>query len=186
MNCDYPDKSQVPSLLEGLEPLKKIIYPPRLTQPATPLGQPLNALLNLCALGLPNENEIPGSEFDQIREALDSVRQLAANTKPAIRRPLLELIRLCEEAIATYEIRGAAGLRKALKQMWGEMSEIWGVPDSSDDESPEAESVWHSVRPLLILVDKVCSKALQYRPLIEFFIPKLLGGSGSEQPPVSD
>ena len=186
MRNEFPDKAQAHSLLEGLQPLRKVIYPTQLTKHVTPLGQSINALLDLCSLGLPDENEIPTTELDQIREGLQSLRQLAAKVKPAIRKPLLELIRICEEAVSTYEIRGAKGLREALKRMWGEMSEIWGVPESPDDESPDVETVWTTVKPLLILVDKICSKALQYRPLIEYVMPKLLTGPGPEQPTVSD
>jgi len=176
MHDKYPIAKQKETLLLGLQPLKDSIYAPNLNEKFQTPSQDQFFILDACAKGLPEENEVTRTELDELREGLDTLRVLVTGLKPALRKPLQELIRICEQAVAMYEIRGAAGLKKALKQMWGELAEIWSVEPSDAAEEAEKDTVFQAVRNFMIKVDEVCSKALKYRPLIEAVLPKLLNG----------
>lgn len=176
MREHYPLKSQAEVLLEGLEPLQQSIYQMDLSKPFQAPKAAEFKLLEACAKGLPEENEIPPSEFDQLREGLQTLRDLAEKVKPALRKVLLELIRVSEDAIAKYEIRGAAGMKKALKQMWGELAEIWRVETPDKEAEVEKDTVLQAAKAFVMKFDNVFAKAVKYRPLLEYVLPALLNG----------
>ena len=172
----YPVKKQTASILAGLRSLEKFIYTPNISTIGQALDESLFALLDVCAKGLPVENEVSEDEFKELRESLAELRAMADRVKPALRKVLLELFRLADDAILKYQVRGAAGLNKALKQMWGELAEIWRITPEDSQEQSEKESAITAVKAFILRFDAAVAKAVKYIPLLEAVVPSLLGG----------
>lgn len=118
------------------------------------------------------EHEVSEDELrwisDQVSELSEKV--LGSNIPKALRIALLELLETMRSAVATYRVRGAKGLRKALASSIGELFLRYPEVRSSNDE-PELKEFWAFATTL----DKIICKALEYLPLLEKTIPLLQG-----------
>jgi hypothetical protein len=177
MRTIYRHQDQVETLLEGLKPVELFVFQPNLNAAVTVLDASAIALLKVCAASMPEEVEITGDEFKELRTCLDSLRNLSKTAKPALRNVLLELVRVAEESIALYEVRGASGLKKALKQMWGELAEIWRIHPGNADEEAEKKTAMESAKDFILKFDALYAKAVKYVPLLEHAVPLLMNNT---------
>lgn len=170
----YPVEKQKVHILDGMEPLRLCIYPGNLEATYEHLGPGVISYLQMAASGLPEEEAVAADDFKSLREALVNLHELAKSVKPALRKVLLELIRLAEDAISKFEIRGSVGLNRALKQMWGELAEVWRVGTESDAEEIQQREAFSAVREFIFKFDAVYAKAVKYVPLLEHVVPLLV------------
>lgn len=118
------------------------------------------------------EHEVADDELrwisDQVSELSEKVLQ--SSMPKALRIALLDLLESMRSAVATYRVRGAKGLRKALAVSIGEL--LLRYPEvRSSNEEPELKEFWAFATTL----DKIICKALEYMPLLEKALPLLQG-----------
>jgi hypothetical protein len=133
----------------------------------------------VCATFIQEEGDLSKEDIDKISEAIKELRDLIKDGEiaPALRKSLLELVRLAEDAIARFNIHGAKGLRKAFKHMLGEAAEAYGLAKSPDEaNASKNSSTWPAVVKLLKVMDVVVSKAIKYKPLLEGAARILIAG----------
>ncbi|MEP3478452.1 MAG: hypothetical protein ABJZ55_04335 [Fuerstiella sp.] len=178
MDADISEE-QRDVLLNGLTSIQDSIYPTQLTGGFRAPTDAEKSLLEVCATILPVDGQIKGDDIDAIRESISSLRTIieSGDISPTLRKALLELVRLSEDAISRFSIRGARGLKKAFKEMLGEAAELYGL-SRGDDAAEELQSspAWATIVNHLRLVDSVASRLLKYKPLIENATQLLLGG----------
>lgn len=167
------------TLLSGLTSLEQTLYP---TQFNGALRAPTEAelsLLKVCATFIDQEAPITKDDIQAIRDSIAELRSRVEDgaISPTLRKALLELIRLTEDAISRFNIHGARGLKKAFKAMLADAAELYGMTDPKQDrEELKKSGTWAAILKHLKTVDLVASKLLKYRPLLEGASTLLLGG----------
>lgn len=163
-------------LLDGLTQVEVMLYPLELGNKIRSITGAERSLLTVCAAFIEQEGECTKDDLDEIRTSIGELRTQveSGDISPTLRKVLLELIRLAEDAISRYAIRGARGLKRAFKAMVGEVAELYGMADPEVKKS----KAWSAITKLLTTVDSVASKLLKYRRLIGAAegIRGLLGG----------
>ena len=167
-------------ILSGLVNLQQSIYP---TSMGAGFRRPTDAeksLLEVAATIIPQEAKLQKDDIEKIRESITSLRLLVedAEISPTIRKVLLELIRISEDAISRFNIHGARGLRKAFKEMLGEAAEIYGLTGEGEREALKKSGAWASIVKNLKVFDEVGARLLKYKPMLENASRLLLGGPG--------
>lgn len=151
-------------LLNGLAQVEAMLYPLNLGNPVRAMTEAERSLLQVCATIIEEEGEITEDDLTEIRKSIAELRTQveSGDISPTLKKVLLELIRLSEDAIARFTIRGARGLRRAFKAMVGEVAELYGI----DEEEQQNSTAWSAIKKHLNIVDTVAAKLLKYRPLI--------------------
>lgn len=177
------DNDQRELLLQGLAGLADAIYPRNLEAGFRAVTVPEEALLELCASKLlPQEIDLQESYVELIRKSIASLRTHVNDAKisPTLRKVLLELIRLSEDAISRYNIHGARGLKKAFKAMLGETIELYGsASDKKGREALQESAPFKAITKHLHLFDGIAARLQKYKPLLERGTLYFLGGPES-------
>lgn len=166
-------------LLKGLAGLSQVFYP---IQMNTAFRSPTDAeksLLEVCATILSQEPVLQKDDIKAIRDSIVALRALVedANISPTIRKVLLDLIRMSEDAISRFSIHGARGLRKAYKAMLAEaLDTCASVSTVGEREELTKSNAWAAIVKHLKIIDTVASRLLKYTPVIEFAARLMLGG----------
>jgi len=155
-------------LEKGLSSLENLLYPLALNQGLREVSEAEKALLEVCATRLPKENIIDETDFQNIKESIQSLRTAISelDNHPILKNILLELARLSEDSINRFNIYGAEGLKKAFKNMLAEVAEVY-LQDDEDIVEIKENPAWDKAVKHLKLFDSVAAKAMKYRPLIE-------------------
>lgn len=169
-------------LLSGLASLQQSIYPIQLNGGFRAATEAEKALLEVAATILSQETGLQTDDIEKIRESVTSLRTLVEDAKisPTIRKVLLDLIRISENAISRFNIHGARGLRKAFKEMLAEAAEVYGLASGEGErEVLKKSGAWAAILNNLKAFDEVGSRLLKYKPLLENISQLLLGGPHS-------
>jgi hypothetical protein len=166
-------------LLSGVKGIETIIYPIALNSNMRGLSEAEKALLEVCATRIPQEDALEQDDVEKIRQSVASLRSLVeqGDISPTLRKALLELIRLTEDAIARFHIHGARGLKTAFKAMLGEAIDLYATERTNGREAEFKKSgVWQAIMRHLDTVDRVAARILKYQPVLEKGAQILLGG----------
>jgi hypothetical protein len=166
-------------LISSLTDLPLSVYPQSLQSQFRQPTAAEKGLIEMAATILPQDKAIEQSDIDGIRESVANLRALieASELPPSIRNILLDLIRLSEDALSRYKIRGPRGLRTAFVQMLGDAHYLYAEETKKGKrEELERSSIWGAIKQHLHVVDKVLAKVQQYQPLLESGMPLLMGG----------
>lgn len=177
------NEQQRDTMLEGLASLELSLYPIQLNAPFREVTAAETSLLKVCATFIEEEGPITENDFETIRNSISDLRALVEDSKisPTLRKVLLELIRLTEDAISRFNIHGARGLKRAFKAMLADAAELYGMTDPEKDrEELKKSSAWSAILKHLKTVDAVASKLLKYRPLLASASQLLIGGPPPE------
>ncbi len=160
-------------IFSGLEGIQHSIYPLAINSGYRALTDTERSLLEVAATIIPEEESLNKSDIEKIQESIASLRNLVddSDIPRSIRKVLLDLIRISEDAIARYNIHGSRGLRKAFKEMLAE------VITSSEGEREELKKsgAWVAIVKYLKIFDEISSRLIKYKPVIESISQILLG-----------
>lgn len=165
-------------ILSGLTGIRDAIYPTNLEQGFRGLSDAEKSLLEVAATIIPFEETIQKDDIDLIRASIAELRALVedASIPAAIRKILLDLIRMSEDAISRFNINGARGLRKAFKSMLAEAAEAYGLMGNTRErEALQKSGAWAAIVKHLKTFDAVSSRLLKYRGLFQAASQLLLG-----------
>ena len=168
-------------VLSGLASLQQSIYPVQLNSGYRAPTEAEKSLLEVAATIIPQEAELQRDDIEKIRESVTALRALVEDAKipPTIRKVLLDLIRISENAISRYNIHGARGLRKAFKEMLAEAAMSYGLASGEGErEVLKKSGAWAAMVRTLKAFDETASRLLKYKPLLESASQLLLGGPG--------
>jgi len=171
-------------LLSGLSSVQQSLYPVQLNAGWREITEAEVSLLKVCATFIVQDAPITKDDLEAIRTSIAELRSQveSGSLSPTLRKALLELIRLSEDAISRFNIYGARGLKKAFKSMLADAAELYGMTDSQKDATELKKSgAWGAIIRHLKLVDSIASKLLKYRPLLQGASTLLLGDS--QEPP---
>jgi hypothetical protein len=175
-----PALSQLSSLLrESLKGLTASAYPSNLDQQFPKPSSSEVGMIEVAARLLPQDQELDQDDIARIRESISDLRSLIFNggISPSLKAILLDLIRLSEDALAHYDIRGARGLKKAFVAMLGETQMLYTTETKVGRQDELKKSgVWSAIQKHLQIVDLMLAKVQQYQPLIETGAQYFLGG----------
>ncbi|WP_454061958.1 hypothetical protein [Candidatus Nitrospira salsa] len=165
-------------LLNGLTSIVQIFYVPAVNQPVRGITDAERALLKVCATSLPSEEELTPNDIEAIRLSIRELQEQVekAEVSLTLKKILLELIRLSEDAIARYNIHGARGLKKAFKRMLAEVTELYYL-DKKEQENIKNSSTWKKVLKHLHKFDVITARLMKYQPMIEKVFQVLLGNN---------
>jgi len=154
----------------GLISLGQTIYPMQFNGGFRMPSDAEKSVLGIAASLLPQEVGLPQDDITTIRASIVSLRDLVekGNLSSELQRVLLDLIRMSEDAISHYNIRGAKGLRKAFKSMLAEAWELRRFESAGgNSEEFEKSSTWETIKKHLKAFDVVSSKVLKWVPAID-------------------
>lgn len=166
-------------MMKGLGSLRETLYPINLDGGLRPPTEAEIYLLKVCATFIEEDSPITVDDIDAIRASIADLRSQVDNSKisPTLRKALLELIRLSEDAINRFDIHGARGLKRAFKAMLIDAAELFGMVDpTTEREELKSSAAWAAILKHLRIVDSVASKLLKYKPLLETAGQLLIGG----------
>jgi hypothetical protein len=131
-------------LLSGLKGLEETIYPMQLNGGFRTLGAAEKSLLEVCATVLNREDGLTTATLDEIKKSVSELESVIRDsaTPDELKKVLLDLIRLSREALDRYSIHGAAGLRKAFKQMLGEVAELHFTLSEEQEVKVKTSGAW--------------------------------------------
>ncbi len=178
LDAHIPDQQRT-VLLSGLTSLQLSIYPIQLNAGFRSPTDAEKSLLEVCATIISQEPPLLDDDINAIRTSIKSLRELVdgAQISPTLRKVLLELIRISEDAISRFNIHGARGLKKAFKAMLAEAAEAYGLASGEGDrEELKKSRTWTAIFSHLNVIDGVASRLLKYKPLLEKASQLLLGG----------
>lgn len=158
------------TMLTGIASIEESLYPVQLNGAMRKPTEAELSLLKVCATFISQEAPITKDDIDVIRESVADLRRVVENgdISPTLRKAILELIRLTEDAISRFNIHGARGLKRAFKAMLADAAELYGMTDPNKDRDELQKSgVWAAIVGHLRTVDAVASKLLKYKPLLE-------------------
>ena len=163
-------------LQSGLSTLENLMYPAALNQGMRPASESEKALLEVCATRLPEEDDLAEEDLNRIRESIKSLRDTIEElpSDSVLRRILLELTRLSEDAVNRFNIYGAKGLKRAFKDMLAEVAEVYLQDEEKLSEIKETSN-WQILVQHLKLFDSIAAKLMKYTPYIEKGKQFLLG-----------
>lgn len=177
------NEQQRDTMLAGLSSLEQSLYPTQLNGVVRKPTEAEISLLKVCATFIAQEGPLTEDDIQCIRDSIAELRARVEDGKisPTLRKALLELIRLSEDAISRFNIHGARGLKRAFKAMLADAAELYGMTEPNKDRDDLKKSTaWAAIIKHLKSVDAVASKLLKYRPLLESTSKLLLGGPDSE------
>ena len=131
------------------------------------------ASLEFMASGLPIEGDVPESDLDQLREALEALRsqvEQATDISPTLRKWLLELTRAMKDGLERFAIRGARGLSNELSVVIGELARR----HENRQELKTHKGLFDQLKNVVELFDKVTAVAERCAPALEHFGPMVL------------
>jgi hypothetical protein len=163
-------ETQRTAFLTGLESLQELMYPVGFSSGIRPLSDAEASLLRVCATFLEEEVELEQEDVDEVRSAIDQLRQVVEgeDVDPQLKRVLLELVRLANDSVARFEIHGGKGLQRAFKSMLGEAAELYLHADSEGKREELTQSNgWQAGMNCIRVFDRVASKLMDYQPLLE-------------------
>jgi len=169
-------------ILAGLTGLHQTIYPITLNNGLRAPTEAEKSLLEVAATTISQEVGLREDDIAKIRKSVTDLRTLVedAEISPTIRKVLLDLIRMSEDAISRFNIHGARGLRKAFKGMLAEATEIYGLASGEGErEGLKKSNAWAAILNTLKTFDEVSSRMLKYKPMLEYVSQLLLGGPRS-------
>jgi hypothetical protein len=169
-------------ILGGLVALEDSLSPIALNTSMRPVGEAEAALLRVAATLLPEDGLVTDDDLRKIRESTSKLRSLVeqGDISPTLRKALLELIRLSEDAISRFNIHGPRGLKKAFKSMLAEAAELYGFMKSSEEQGePSQSTTWSVIVCHLKMFDEIAARIMKYRPLIESSVPLLISAVSS-------
>ena len=172
-------EQQRDTMLTGIASLGQSLYPTQLTSAIREMTEAETSLLKVCATFIAEEGPITEDDMGAIRDSISDLRTQVEDAKisPTVRKALLELIRLSEDAISRFNIHGARGLKRAFKAMLAEAAELYGMTDPDKDrEGLKKSSAWAVIVKHLKILDAVASKLRKYKPLLQGASQLLLGG----------
>jgi hypothetical protein len=180
-NASISDE-QRKTILSNLQNLEELVYPGALTNNIRPLGETEKSVLQIAATFIEEEDELEKEDIDEIRESIAALRSLVegSDVSPTLRKTLLELIRLADDAISRFNIHGARGLKRAFKAM---LVEAMDLHSSENAKELENSGIWQKIRDLILKMGRVADRILKHRDLIEKAKEWLLTGPG-QQPPI--
>ena len=167
-------------LLSGLSSVQQSLYPVQLNAGWREITEAEVSLLKVCATFIAQDAPITKDELEAIRASISDLRSQveSGSLSPTLRKALLELIRLSEDAISRFNIYGARGLKKVFKSMLADAAELYGMTDSQNNaEELKKSGAWRTIIRHLKLVDSIASKLMKYRPLLQGASTLLLGNS---------
>ncbi len=165
-------------LLSGLATVPQCFYPMQLNATYRGLTEAEKSLLEVCATMISQEEPLRPDDIKTIRESLADLRKFLEQSDIAstLRKVLLDLIRLSEDAISRFNVYGARGLRRTFKTMLGEAAEFYGnMQQSSEAERGKSAEGWKKITHHLKVFDSVASKLLKYQPLFESTVQLFIG-----------
>ena len=165
-------------MLGGLTNLEQSIYPFNFQTGIRKITDAEISLLKVCATFIPEDESITKDDITRIRDSIVELRDQVqeSNISPTLRKALLEIIRLSEDAISRFNIHGARGLRNAFKSMLADAAELYGMTDLDNDrQALKKSSAWSAIIRHLKIVDEIASKLLKYKPLLESASQILIG-----------
>ena len=166
-------------ILAGLVNLHQTICPIQLNNGYRAPTDAEKSLLEVAATMIPLEAELEKEDIEKIRESVTDLRTLVegAEISTSIRKVLLDLIRISENAISRYNIHGARGLQKAFKEMLAEAAMSYGLASGEGErEVLKKSGAWAAIVKTLKTFDEIGSRLLKYKPLLENVSQFLLGG----------
>lgn len=169
-------------ILSGLASIQQSIYPINLHSGFRALTEAEKSLLAVAATIIPQEDSLQENDIKAVRDAIASLRNLVekGDFPKALRNALLELIRLSEDAISRFNIRGARGFKKAFKAMLGEVAEAYALASGAgESQEIKKSTAWTAILKLLTTIDAVASKLLKYKPILDQATNFLLSGPHS-------
>jgi len=172
-DAGIPDTTKQ-TLREGLKGVGSVLNPVQLQGACKRIGDAERAVLELAATLLPQGDVLIKTDLDQIRESLAGLQKLTeeADISPTLKKSILELIRLTNDAIARFRIHGASGFKKRFKQMIGEAALL---SQEIDKETVEGKSVIERVQKHLLTIDGVLARITKYKPMFDYLVPLMLG-----------
>lgn len=169
-----PQQGQV--LLGGLSELPQTFSPMQLNSQLRAPTVAERSLIEVAATIIPVDGALPDDDIASIRTSIAELRGVVeySDISPSLRAVLLDLIRMSEDAIAHFNIRGAKGLKRAWMTMLGETVAFYAT-QPRDSSGSDTTSTWTKIKKHLQLLDTVASKLMRYKPLFEaakvFFLP---------------
>lgn len=174
-------------MLGGLETLVQTIYPVNLQGGTRKITAAEVSLLRVCATFISEDEAVTKDDIAKIRDSIDELRDEVEDSdiSPSLRKILLEIIRLSEDAISRYNIHGARGLRKAFKMMLADAAELYGMTDqNADRQSLIKTPAWTAIINHLKIYDDIASRLLKYKPLLTYVSQILIGSSTPPSQPL--
>lgn len=166
-------------LLQGLAGLRETIYPVSLGNQFRQPSDAEKALLKVAGSRIPQEGKLTDDETGRIRDSIAELQKLVdkADLPRDLRKALLELIRLSQEALDRFNIRGARGLKSAWKQMVGESMDLFRTisPDKQKNDPLVLEAL-KTIREHLVVFDDIAARLMKIQPLLEDAARFLLPG----------
>jgi len=158
------------TMLTGIASIEESLYPVQLNGAMRKPTEAELSLLKVCATFIAQESPITKDDIETIRKSVGDLRHIVetGNISTTLRKAILELIRLTEDAISRFNIHGARGLKRAFKSMLADAAELYGMADPNKDaEELKKSGVWAVIVGHLRTVDAVASRLLKYKPLLE-------------------
>lgn len=148
--------------------LEQIIYSPSANEAIRALTDAEKLGLEFCANTFDQEEKLTEDDIDAIRSSILELQTQVekADVPQTLRKILLELIRLSDDAIARYNIHGARGLEKAFKGMLAELTELYHA-DTKEQEEIKKSPAWEKVRDLFVTFDNLLTKIMKYPLMID-------------------
>lgn len=171
-------------MLHGLANLVQSLYPINFQSTIRKITDAELSLLKVCATFLIEDEPVTKDDIARIRDSIAELRDQVedSNISPTLRKALLEIIRLSEDAISRFNIHGARGLRRAFKGMLADAAEVYGMTDIDNGrETLKKSSAWAAIIKHLRTVDEIAAKLLKYKPLLDSASQFLIGDSTSKE-----
>ena len=158
-----------------LEKIEDIIYTPAANGAVRAITEGEKVGFEFCATTFEREAEFASSDIEAIWRDIHELQQQVekGDIPPALKRMLLELIRLSQDALERYNIHGSRGIEKAFKGMLGEV--IWLNRYSKEEKEKIKNSpAWKKVWKFFVTFESAFAKTMKYPPMIEHYFPGLL------------
>lgn len=161
--------SQRTVLLNGLAGLKETIYPYQFNSGFRAPGPAEKSLLEVCATILPVDGDLITAEVDAIKASIRDLEKAVneSETPEELKKVLLEFVRLSRDSIDRYNIHGAAGLRKAFKQMLAETAELHFVTSIEQETEIKESAAWKKLLIHLNKFNDLLSLVSKHAPLLK-------------------
>lgn len=162
-------------IFNGIVNIPKIVFPVLPDGPVKDVSDAEYSLLRMAASMLEMENDLTTDDVHTIRDSIESLRQTLEDSElsKSARVALLELVNLTRNALEQYNIHGARGFKKAFKRMLAELMEVY----LREGNEVKDQAWWNEAMQHIQIVDKVASKLLEYKPLLESVSTLFIGNA---------
>ena len=118
-----------------------------------------------------HEIEVKPEDLAEIQQQIDALFQRVSESKinRRLRQTILELLEVIRSAIAQYKIVGISGLHDSVAISLGKLA-LQHEELAASKEEKELKEFWQ----LLVKIEGVVSKVMEYKPLLEASIPFLI------------